>query len=331
MFRAWEVQRPPYKANLPFTYRNGTNTSWVGYDPGPPGNLGPAPNLGNGFDKSQCVNKAYDQITNAIGDKSTWGNNVLEAHQSLGMVTGAATSLLGAVKATRKGDVAGVVKALGLSGVKGGSSRVARAVNKAQPFANKWLELHFGWVPMVQDIGSAVKTLTKPDFGIRKVRGGGQSHYQLRVENSSDYGRSYQHVDATISCHSCATYRVTNPNAFLANQLGVANPLAVAWEAVPYSFVVDWFSNVGQVISSLDTFVGCDLYSSYTTTSQVGTEELMDSSTYHPYEYFHSSAGKSVYIERQPSITGPSLQVKPFKGFSPTRAATAISLLLQKL
>nr|QDH90923.1 MAG: hypothetical protein H1Rhizo26FD577_000003 [Leviviridae sp.] len=332
MQRVWEVQSPPFVHNLPFSYRKGENLSWIGYD-GPylPDNLGPGPNIDDGVSLKHCINNAYDKITAGIGDQSTWGNNVLEAHQSLGMVTGLATSLLGAVKAVRKGDVGGVVKSLGLTGVKGGSSRVARAVNKSQPFANKWLELHFGWVPLVKDIGSAMDTISKPDFGLRKVRGSSQVRYQHRVDFKQDLNRSHQYVEATISCHSCATYRVTNPNAFLANQLGVVNPLAVAWEAVPYSFVVDWFSNVGQVLSSMDTFCGCTLFSSYTTTSQDGTLDYFAASDNYPYNFSRSSYGKSFYVERQPSISGPSLEVKPFKGLSPTRAATAISLLLQKL
>jgi len=36
-----------------------------------------------------------------------------------------------------------------------------------------------------------------------------------------------------------------------ASALGLNNPLAIAWEAIPYSFVVDWFFKVGKLIDTL--------------------------------------------------------------------------------
>jgi hypothetical protein len=40
--------------------------------------------------------------------------------------------------------------------------------------------------------------------------------------------------------------------------LGVTNPLEIAWELVPFSFVVDWALPVGQYLSSLDAMFGYD-------------------------------------------------------------------------
>lgn len=36
--------------------------------------------------------------------------------------------------------------------------------------------------------------------------------------------------------------------------LGLGNPLKVFWEAIPYSFVVDWFLDVGSALSTLDAW-----------------------------------------------------------------------------
>lgn len=40
----------------------------------------------------------------------------------------------------------------------------------------------------------------------------------------------------------------------LIGALGLDNPLKVVWEAIPYSFVVDWFLNIGGTLATLGTF-----------------------------------------------------------------------------
>jgi hypothetical protein len=37
-----------------------------------------------------------------------------------------------------------------------------------------------------------------------------------------------------------------------AGALGLNNPLQVVWQAMPFSFVVDWFLNIGGALSQLD-------------------------------------------------------------------------------
>jgi hypothetical protein len=124
-----------------------------------------------------------------------------------------------------------------------------------------------------------------------------------------------------------ATVQVTNPNMFLANQLGFLNPALVAWELVPFSFVVDWFVNVGAVISSMTDFMGCTLKDPYhTDCHKVGYTYSVFTKVGGGYA---SVNGLCSYVDRNSGLIQPVLVAKPVKVQSLSRAATEVSLLLQ--
>lgn len=57
------------------------------------------------------------------------------------------------------------------------------------------------------------------------------------------------------------TARVSNAYARNLSRAGLINPAQIAWEVVPYSFIVDWVMPVGNIIEAMDartglTFVG---------------------------------------------------------------------------
>jgi len=210
---------------------------------------------------------------------------------------------------------------------------------RSKDAAGLWLEAHFGWQPAVDDVGAAVNTMQKADFG--------KKHVRIHVRN--DFSSSWRINDisgpgtGTFERHTeegkavvtmAADIRVSNPNAYLANQMGFVNPSSVAWEAVPYSFVVDWFANVGQCLSAMTDFVGLDVTSPRTTTFQSVSYGKSGFYRHLPgpsgiATSTHSQSWRGWDVLRQTGIAGPTLELKPFKGFSPVRGATAISLLLQ--
>ena len=61
-------------------------------------------------------------------------------------------------------------------------------------------------------------------------------------------------------------YEVLSETAeFIANT-GLLNPLSVAWELVPYSFVADWFLPVGSYLNNLDYDLGLRFLKGWITT-----------------------------------------------------------------
>jgi hypothetical protein len=121
---------------------------------------------------------------------------------------------------------------------------------------------------------------------------------------------------------------VSNPNLYLASQLGFVNPAAIAWELVPFSFVVDWFVNVGEFLNNFTDLWGLTVTDPYTSILCTGVGQFSGLWNSDPG---YSVTYTNVYCSRSTSLSGAALRVRPWKGVSPVRAATAISLLVQQL
>ena len=121
---------------------------------------------------------------------------------------------------------------------------------------------------------------------------------------------------------------ITNPNLLLANRLGLVNPLSVAWELVPFSFVVDWFSGVGNVLDGYTDLLGLSVVDTYS------VRYLRGRVTGSYYERFNPGnrcecLWRAGYVRRSTSLSKPVATYPKLSNFghSITRAATAVSLL----
>ena len=120
-----------------------------------------------------------------------------------------------------------------------------------------------------------------------------------------------------------------------AAQFGLTNPLLVAWEVVPFSFVVDWFLPVGDYLEGLTSLHGLKLSETSLTVHRM----VKGTSTFIPgpesvRNNFYRKLGHTTYdqylIERTlglPSLPLPKLEPP----FSVVRGLNAIALLRQLL
>jgi len=198
------------------------------------------------------------------------------------------------------------------------------APSKSKSFADNYLEFHFGWSPLLADIYSAAKVL---EDGIPPptVKGRGTGKDQVRVTGT--YG--YDEWTVTAKCQLIADVVIDNPNLNLLERLGLVNPIAVLWEVVPWSFVVDWFSNVGQFLTALLPMNGIAL-------------QRLARTDYTTWDYLQSlpdfgrlKRAKMVTCFRSipsgNSFPAPKIMLYDFKGFSVRRGAAAVSLLIQQM
>lgn len=268
------------------------------------------------------------------GVSSALGAAVAEANEALGMIASRATQLYHLARAVKRRDWSGVKANLRLSS---DPTRAYtnhwkygwnRARQKASDLSAAWLELHFGWVPMIGDIYGAYQVLTR-DFNVGHVKATGTSR-AIELLFSADSNTRIVIDEVIIRYKMTGSYRITNPNLLLASELGLTNPASVIWEVVPFSFLVDWFTNVGSWLEGFTPELGWDQNLDFCLGR---TFEARQTLNYKPtnhglwqeYKFYGRQFDRVITGGVIPNV---SLSVKPLDGLSVTRGATAIALLV---
>lgn len=173
-----------------------------------------------------------------------------EGHQTLRMVGDTAIRIAKSLYHLKKGDLAGSARSL----LEGTSRRPIRPYKTMKPFrptvdraSSHWLELQYGWLPLLKDAEAGAQflahTLSVPasqTYRMSVLRG----ETNTRVQSNPVFYKP-------ITCVASRTHRrslkitVTEGPSLIA-QLGLLDPELVAWELLPFSFVVDWFLPIGS-------------------------------------------------------------------------------------
>lgn len=126
--------------------------------------------------------------------------------------------------------------------------------HKFEDIPGLWLEYSFGWVPLYSDIYTILnKTFEPPSLKVKAVHKSDRTIDIHRRSNTYDQVgiKTYK---TRVTC--TADVQVDVPALAAISQYGLNNPAAVAWELVPYSFVVDWFLPVGDYIEQMGATAG---------------------------------------------------------------------------
>lgn len=273
-------------------------------------------------------NRAYEKLRNKVYKSAEMGLLVAERREALSLVVNRVGHLYKGFRLLKRGNFGAFLKHFGVQRKKGDKRRWTRP-NQASKL---WLEYWFGWSPLLSDIHSAIEVL-QADYPSARVKAGARSnaHWGNKV-----VGSRYEEIwttTITARCHMQADYEVSNPNLFRANQLGLLNPASIAWELVPFSFVVDWFFPVGNFLRQWTDWVGLSV--SRPITSQLRSCSVGSSLTYWNYKVYEGprqgwtiQRSERATFSRALNITFPVKPVFSFNGLSATRAATSIALLI---
>lgn len=273
-------------------------------------------------------NRAYAKFKDlALDDSASLGATIAEGREAFGMIADRAIKLRRSYKHLRRGRFKDFLKEMSLKPKRKHRSVVRTAAHEA---SGLWLEYWFGWAPLLGDIFTSVDALQRPLPPSRKVHAVSKTVLPRKRDYVTGGSATMREVfeEGSYLVKTGARFKVTNWNLHLAAQLGLANPVSVAWELVPFSFVVDWFFKCGDVLDGLTDFAGVELHHAYT------TELLKIKGTYRtgrdiqPSSQFRYSYSR-IKMRRKKGIASPVI-LRPANfqwGQSKTRAATAVSLL----
>jgi hypothetical protein len=123
--------------------------------------------------------------------------------------------------------------------------------------ADLWLTYQYGLKPLVSDIVKLQKFHFQ-DPGFAFARGQASEVWDRSgvILNNSGFFQTVAMEGTRWGCNTQVAYTVDSPLLAGLSSLGLTNPTQLFWELTLFSFIVDWFINVGQVISSIAAGVG---------------------------------------------------------------------------
>jgi hypothetical protein len=273
-------------------------------------------------DYDRCVTEALLKLADG---KANMGENLATAKHTAGMFQATALELADALRKARRGqlgDLWGVTK----NG------------------ANLFLQWKYGWKPLMNDVYKAYQTFSKDCdpallLTVRRTISSSENHRSnplLDLLPGSVVWERHCDYRTTVQLTARLPQSYTTQFTRGANQWGLVNPASLAWELVPWSFVVDWFMPIGNILEAFSATVGLDFVDGFMGLSAEGYYKGTKSLTNYPYVqypngYPRASSKRHQYTRTLyggfPSPTGVYWK----NPFSTGHGLSALSLLRQMM
>lgn len=269
-----------------------------------------------------CANRLLAKVRNSRIDL---GVSLGEYRETASFIASAMKKTAGSYRQLRRGDVSGALRTL--TGEKNNKWR-----DIPQVASDTWLAYSYGLRPLLKDVYAACELLQKgyqsPIEPI-EVRSGYDVEVNASVVTNSYYTSA---IRGNISSRGKVRFWVNNPLMKTLDEVGMVNPLSVAWELVPFSFVVDWFVPVGKFITNIVPPQGVSFVDGYISTkANGGAFNRTDISS--PYPGWHTALSSiEVWKTRTKLSTFPRYSVVvPDISLEKSQIASAAALLWQVL
>lgn len=140
--------------------------------------------------------------------------------------------------------------------------------NDNRRLAKDYLKFQYHWRPLASDVWDAYHLLSyrlavenqhMSAYGSTKV----ERRRKVVTYNGGQISRHEQWEARVIYICKCWA-KIDSAVLRAAAQTGLANPLSIAWDVLPWSFAVDWLIPVGRTIGILDATRGLSFLDGYT-------------------------------------------------------------------
>jgi len=271
-----------------------------------------------------------------------------ERQQTMDLIGDTFKRMAGAVSHLHKGNFAAAAADIGIaSAPRRAGKRYERGFKKdpRKAAADAWIALQYGWRPLLSDIYGLVEDIANQQASPQIYTAKARSRfveaiaYDKPLYPTSD--KKFFTRD-TVSGEKVweVSYGITYWRRPGAPQdlprMGITNPAVVAWELVPWSFVIDWVLPIGSFLETLDATLGIEFLHGYKTVYQksfamysglkVGMNGGVDT------RGFMQGSEEYVDVRRTVLKDFPSPCLPQFKNpLSPMHMYNGIALLAQQL
>jgi hypothetical protein len=192
----------------------------------------------------KALNRLYDGVANC-------GPNCLvalgTAGQTAQFIASNIVRIASILRAVRQGDLRT------LSGMIGSSIR-------PKSISDLWLEVQYALRPLLSDVNAAIEQFDKnSDLTFDVIR---TATLNGITKNSSTYRNDMPTFSDSVqtawkvTVRYKARLRVDNAGLRALAQMGMTNPSVLAWEVIPFSFVIDWLLPIGNTLNRLSALDG---------------------------------------------------------------------------
>lgn len=283
------------------------------------------------------------------------GQTYAERKQTVGLVTKSLNRLLSLALALKKGDVKHARRLI--NGFQGKDRYTAvpvfnstgthiigrryvhirkshRPKVEKKTFADLWLEFQYGWRPLLSDIYGSCELIANTYHLAKPMRVSAKVDLNKVTSFSTIGGK--ERIQLDVEDRSRVLLEFLEPSEWtnFMSKTGIGNPALLAWELVPFSFVVDWAIPVGTYLNNLDALTGLNFRRmSTTTTTHVTLSSTMMNWKSGAYTHTYSGGDLSLKQGKKSRVISYTPPLPPLPSFSPSmgveRSLSAISLLTQ--
>lgn len=249
------------------------------------------------------------------------------------------------------------------------NSVFGRKVPSTRDYAEQWLNHQFGWLPFVSDVRRLYNTYKNLDKEIARVKtnngkwlrrrcslSGGEETTALSYSNVTSHrpvlntyyslGIPFDQIGSTTVnartvttnwFEGCFRYFIPDIDSpewekrAVYSLFGLRPNASLIWELTPWSWLADWFTNIGDVISNLDNNLAENLVAKYAY-SMTTREQYVDvSSTYNTNIFSLSDTWSYGVTTKGRAAVGPFGVASSWDSLSPRQWSILSALGISRL